>query len=170
MEKLREKKEFSNFWLELWLFKQIRRDKTHTRIRDLNYVCTPDKHVIQFEISTHSTRSRTHSHAIETDNSRKKGYNTKFICKKRSLALLTCFKMPTSNSSTLCCMPDDVSMNFASILLANALPSADGITRERAKSALFPTKMTAFSFVTFSRHKYLMISSAWRNDDRFTTE
>lgn len=67
-------------------------------------------------------------------------------------------------------MPDDVSMNFASILFANDFPSADGITRERAKSALLPTKIMAFSFVTFSRHKYLTISSACRNDDRFTTE
>lgn len=83
---------------------------------------------------------------------------------------LTCFNMPTSNSSTLCWIPLDVSINFASMDLANALPSAIGITRERAKSALLPTRITDFSFVRFSRHKYFTMSSAWRNDERWTTE
>lgn len=83
---------------------------------------------------------------------------------------LTCFKIPTNNSSTLCWIPLDVSMNLASMDLAKAFPSDVGITRERAKSALLPTNMTALSFVTFSRHKYFTISSAWRNDARCTTE
>lgn len=36
---------------------------------------------------------------------------------------LLCFSMPTSNSSTLCCIPDDVSINFESLDAANDFPS-----------------------------------------------
>lgn len=46
---------------------------------------------------------------------------------------LTCFNMPTSSSSTLCCMPDDVSINLASREAARVLPSVRERKREREK-------------------------------------
>lgn len=48
------------------------------------------------------------------------------------------------------------------ILFNDTLPS-HFIIRDRAKSTLLPTRMTAFSFVHDSRHRYLRTSSAnWK--------
>ena len=50
-----------------------------------------------------------------------------------------CLRTPTSSSSTLCWRPTDVSMNLASQLLANSLPSSPPTWRDLSRSTLLPT-------------------------------
>lgn len=74
---------------------------------------------------------------------------------------LTCFNTPTSNSSTLCWIPLDVSINFASMDLANALPSAVGMTRERAcwKKFVDENKLIFFHGYHLTMYAYIFFSS-----------